>query len=338
MSRMVVFNLDRSSAGEIHTAVSRTWAINAGGQAAAMVSAADAANSWLQFGRLALVEHATLPAWCGMIDTPWGAIPPVKLTMYNAGYLLKVRSLEAPVTLTGSPGAIATQLLALANMVEDLGIQAGDIDMTGGTRSEVYDMRPVWDLLLELAGKTGMELNLRPERGVDGRLVLYLDFKTRLGIDTGFLLHDGPNANMQITDCQIDGEIWNRMTGIGDQSSKTSRLATPPTGDLDSINAYRLRSTVKQYSGVTSISVLQDNVNAALITPLTGTSRPHLILTAKVQESTFPVMRPGNSHVIRAANLYLPGGMCGWAGICRSTSMEYDESDNTLKLTLLGDL
>ena len=338
MSRMVVFNLDRSSAGEIHVAVSRTWAINAGGQATAAVSTADAANTWLQFGRLALIEHATLPAWCGMIDTPWGAIPPVNLTMYNAGYLLKVRSLEAPVTLTGNPGAIVIQLLALANAVEDLGIRAGDIDMIGATRSEIYDMRPVWDLLLELAGKTGMEMILRPERDVDGRLALYLDFKQRLGIDTGFLLHDGPNANMQITDCQVDGEIWNRMTGIGDQSSKTARLTTPPTGDMESINAYRLRSTVKQFSGVTSISVLQDDVNAALITPLTGTSRPHLILTAKVTESAFPVMRPGNSQVVRAANLYLPGGMRGWAGICRSTAMGYDESDNTLQINLIGDL
>ena len=95
MSRMVVFNLDRSSAGEIHTPVSRNWAINAGGQAQVAISAADAANSWLQFGRLALVEHATLPAWCGMVDTPWGAIAPVSLTMYNAGYLLFQSTLPA---------------------------------------------------------------------------------------------------------------------------------------------------------------------------------------------------------------------------------------------------
>jgi hypothetical protein len=338
MSRIVVFNLDESSAGEIHAPCSRGWAINAGGQTTVDISAADASNPWLQFGRLALVEHATLPAWCGMIDTPWGAIPPVRLSLYNAGYLLKVRSLEAAATLTGSAGAIAAQLLALANATEKLGIQMGDVDSSGGTRTEVYDMRPVWDLLIELAGRAGMEMNLRPERGTDNHLALYLDFKQRLGIDTGWLLHDGPNANMEITDAQVDGEIWNRMIGISDQSSKSSRLTTPPTGVPDSISTYRLRSTVQQFSGATSLSVLQDNVNAALTAPLIGASKPHLILTVKVMESAFPYLRLGNSLMIQAANLWLPGGGHGWRGTMRITAMAYDESDNTVSMTLKGDL
>ena len=51
---------------------------------------------------------------------------------------------------------------------------------------------------------------------------------------------------------------------------------------------------------------------------------------------TFLNLRVGNSYQVRATRLILPGGVKGWSGRARIMAMTYNESRNTVGMTLVG--
>lgn len=337
MSRIIVFGLDGISVGELHGNCMRGWAINEGGQATIALPADDARNRWLDIGRMLLIEHPKLPPWAGMVDTPWNALIPSQATVYNSEYLLSIRSLEIVTRLTGTAGRIVAKLIDLANRQEDLLIRPGNVDYYNDIeRNEIFDQRPVWELIVALVKKAGMEIMLRPDRDANNRLVIYYDIQQQLGVDTGIELHDGAHANITITSVSVDGVIVNRVTGISDQGTATSRLQTDPQSDTTSIAAYRLRSQVVQYSGVTQMSTLIRNTRNYL----TANKDPKVYLTVEVLDKgdVFYHLRLGNTLLLHAANILLPGGRRGWRGSVRITAMAYDESKNTVTMALEGSL
>ncbi len=333
MSRMIVFGLNGASMGEIHGNCPRSWFINDGGQTTVSLPSSAAAAKWLDFGRMVLVEHTRLPAWAGMIDTPWTATLPVEMTLYNAAYLLHLRTLETAIELTGSTGAIALQLLARANALEDLRIRPGDIDMNASQKIK-FDQRPIWEQLLDLVKNTGMEMRLRPGRDAENKLVIWLDIKKMLGIDTGYLLHDGANHNLEITKATIENEIWNRVIGLASKGS-TALIATPQV-DEESKRRYRLRNQVVQFQNISDAGQLAKN---ALVS-LQDSAYPELKLTVNILDvgTTFSKLDLGNQYMVHAAKLWLPAGIQGWRGLARLTAMAYDEANNKIAATLIGAL
>jgi hypothetical protein len=332
MSRIIGYHLNGVSAGEVHASCTRGWAINDGGEARITLVESDLAD-WLDFGRMVLVEHAKLPAWVGMIDPPWDALLPVGVTLYPAEYLLAQRTPEEPMTLHGSPGQIALQLVEMANAQEDLLIRPGEVDLDEVDRDYEIDQRTLWVLLQELATETGMEMQIRPARDLNNHLVLFFDFKRRLGVDTNFLFQStGDEANIEITQLTVDGDIWNSIIGIGSQSSKASRLQVGPVIDEGSINHYRLRSKVVQYSGVTVDTTLLQSCQVEL----ENCRQPFLKIRANALDvgETFANIALGNTGILHVANARLPGGVRGWRGIIRITAMEYDEATNKVGMNL----
>jgi hypothetical protein len=335
MSRLVGFGLDRIAVGETRVNCDRGWAISAGMQTEVSLAAGQV-MSWMDFGRMVAIEHESLPMWAGMIDTPWSGLLPATMTVYNPEYLLNIRTPDVPLKFTGTAGAIALQLIEAANAQEDLGMRAGEIEYDDPDRVENFDLRPFWEQLLALSQRSGMELRLRPARDSENKLAIYLDMKHRLGIDTGFLLHDGAGANMEVTGADIDGEIWNRVTGYGDQSSATARKQTPAQRDEASIARYRLRSRSVQFSGVTQDSTLLANTTVSLA----STAWPVLKLTVNALDrgETFGALDLGNSLIVQASQLYLPGGRRGWRGEMRITAMQYLEAKRRVAMTLEASL
>jgi hypothetical protein len=331
MSRIIIFGLDGKSMGEVHGNCNRGWAINEGGQATVSLSAQAAASKWLEFGRMALVEHPKLPAWAGMIDTPWAATLPAKMTLYNAAYLLHIRSLEEPKKYEGSTAEICFSMAWKAAYHEGLGIQSGDSDVNASQKVQMA-CSPIWDQMVDLVNKAGMEMRLRPGRDADNKLAIWLDVKKKLGRNTRFLLHDGANHNLEITSAVLDKEIWNRVVGISSKGGTT--LYSPAQVDEESKKRYRLRTQVVQFQNMADVG--QVTKNAAIY--LANNAYPKLILTVNILDvgNTFNNLDLGNQYVVQASKLWLPGGVQGWRGPARMNAMAYDEENNKVTATLIG--
>lgn len=337
MSRIRVFDLHGVNVAEFTGFCSRGYSlagnasVTPGGSATVNVSDDVAENDWLQLGRILLVEHPKLPPWAGMIDTPWKATSPVQITAYNAEYLLSLRTPDNPFTLGGSVFDIAAQLLNLANGQEEMYVRMGETRGNGGSRLENISQRPIWAQLNDILTRAGVEMVTRPDGNGD-RLYIYLDFAPTVGQDTGFLLHDGQGANMQINEARVDGVIVNRLIGIGAQSTASSQKITPAFVDIESRNTYRLRSQVVQYASAIDDATLQNNALA----DLAYRKRPRLLLRVSVLdvEDTFSNLRPGNTMLLHAANLSLPGGVKGFRGNARILAMDYNEEGNSVSMNL----
>jgi hypothetical protein len=334
MSRIIIFGLDGKSMGELHANCNRGWVINDSGQTTVTLPTDAAASEWLEFGRMALVEHPKLPAWAGMIDTPWTATPPVKLTLYNAGYLLHIRTFENPQNYKGNTAQLCAQMVAYASNREDLGIQMGDTDVNG-VQTIHFNATAIWEQMVDLVNKAGMEMQLRAGRDANNKLAIWLDVKKMLGINTSFLLHDGANHNLEITSALVDGEIWNRLRGMSSSGSGSDGISNPRE-DPESIKRYRLRTQDLQYPNVTDLKQLANN---AAVT-LAKSAYPYLNLTVNILDvgDTFSFLDLGNQFVVHASKLWLPGGVQGWRGAARLTAMAYDEENNKIAATLIGTL
>lgn len=337
MSRILIFNLDGSQAGEIHANCNRGWAINEGGKATVALKLSDAVQPYLQLGRMAMVTHPRLPTWAGVIDTPWKAMQPGAMTIYNAEYLLSLRTPGVRMQLAGAAGKVAQVLLEKANTYESLRIVAGDIDLnTPSLAEETLEMRPVWELLTTYLKKHGMEITLRPDFDEANRIVIYMDVKPRLGVDTNYLLQDGDRPNMQITTASLEGAIWNSIIGNTNGSNGGADISTNAQIDDDSVQTYRMRSTVVQFPNQSGKAALLAKTQQELA----NDKAPFIKFTVNVldQGDTFSYLRVGNGLQVHASKLVLPGGIQGWRGTARITAMAYDEGKNMVSMNLVGAL
>ncbi len=180
-----------------------------------------------------------------------------------------------------------------------------------------------------------MEMQIRPVQE-EGRLYLYVDVLERVGRDTGFLFHDGQNANMNVLDASIDNEIWNRVIGIGDESTLKDRGRTAPMYEPASIRDFRLRSQNVQFRDVREVSTLARYT----ATYVRAASRPVLRLKVIIEDvgDALRNVAAGNTGIFHAYNIYLPGGTIGWKGEGRMKAIAYDESTNTVGMTVEAEL
>jgi hypothetical protein len=340
MSRIVVFDRDFRSVGEFQGIVNRAWTMSGasktmgGSTTTVQIAADDAVNEWLQFGRMVLIEHESLPRWAGMIDTPWIATLPVSCTLYSPEYLPSLRFSEQQLTVSGSFETVLQEIIDLINKDEDMRIRLGTMgDLPSGDQQLTIKQQSLWQTLNDFGAREAVEFAFRAERDENNLLTIYIDADLKLGAETGLYLHDGPGANIQIIDAKIESKIINRIVGIGAQSTNQARIQTAPYFDADSIEIYGLRGTVKQFSSLT----LQSSLEAATQSLLKYGKEYYLRINLAVIDSTlFDSMRLGNSYYVHAANIILPGGIRGWSGQMRSKVISYDEKQNVVLTTMDG--
>ena len=335
MSRVIVFGLNNQSVGEVRGICKIGWAISGGGNSNLVLPEEMAAKSWIQLGQCVYIERKGLPGWAGVIDCPWGAIPPVTLTVYDIPYLLSLRAPEEAVTLNGTISELVIQMIAMANGFEDLFIEVGKIDKDKTAREFEVDESPIWGQIQKLVTDAGMELMFRSMIGADNKLVTYIDVMTLLGKDTGFILQDGEKGNCSITEAKVDGDIWNRVIGQTGESTKPSQLVSGPIFDRASMRKYRLRNTLTTLESLDQSELDEDTANF-----LEYYKAPRVILTVEVRDSgaAFGHLRLGNTVRIRSTRLVLPGGRRGWEGEARITAMVFDESRGMVSMTVEGEL
>jgi hypothetical protein len=333
MSRAQVFDLGNKQVGEFAANISRGWGLGGVGDGGMMttITLPDtvAAQDWLDFGRIMLVEDSRMPAWPGFIDTPWDCFLPVKLSVYNVEYALAQRSPEQTRKITGSLDQIFQAFLDEANRQEDLYFRLGIVDASTQSREETMDQRSVWEQMTALARRVGCEILIRPERNSENRLIIYVDALTSAGVKTGFLLQQG--YNMQVTSARLDRAMYNRITGISSQGTAQSRLKTEPQIEESSLK-YRTRSKTMQFQNVVEAGTLLANTQAALARD----AWPWLVINIQVQDvgDAFQNMRPGNRLLVNAPKLHLPRGIVGFDGTMRVLRMVYDEPADVITATL----
>lgn len=342
MSRLQVFGSDHHLDGELITMFDRGWmltghpSVTGGGSTMLSLTRDQATNSFLQFGRLVLATHPKLPSWAGVIDPPWSLLAPVQVAAYNAEYLLSLRSPDAPSIIPGSVGEIAAQMLGMFNNRDDFFIRVGDTSKADPTfRQFPLDGRAYWEQLKALLQLSGCEMQTRPEKDPEGRLVIYLDIAMRIGIDTNFLYFDGPEGNITLNsqDAILEGPITNLVTGMGDESGQASRIRTDPIFDEDSMKLYRMRSELIQFRGVYELSTLQQYSRNYLA--YRAKPRVSFIMNILDKGDAFENARLGNTALVHISEAILPGGVQGWKGLARIVALAYSEGQNVLSAKMV---
>lgn len=339
MSRVVVFGLDHFSVGEFEAICDRGWmvygsaATSGGGSTSITVSKEVLEKGWLQPGRMVLVEHPKLPAWAGVVDTPISLSAPALVSLYNAEYLLKLRTPDQTVKLTGTVAKVTKEMIALANAQEEMYLRMGDEGGSESYREETLDGRPFWDQLDAIWKRASTEVVFRADRNptAGNRLYVHADLQSRTGIETNYLLVDGQDGNTRVENATLEREIWNRVIGINDANSAKELLTSKVYRDEASINAFGLRSKKVQFR-VKVQSTLERNAEDYLI----AYSRPVLVFKVRIMDvrDAFLACRPGNGVILHAANVVLPDGSRGWRGNARILAMAYNEQENSIGATL----
>jgi len=340
VSRIVVYDLNNYAVGEFSATCNRGWillgnpGVSDGGETTVTVPDEVMLQPWLQLGRLVLVERPPLPAWVGVIDTPWTATLPAEITLYNAEYLISMRAAERSVQFNGSASSLVKEMLRLVNEQEETFIQIGQTDTEQALFNRVIEQRNIWDQLIKFLEESGYEMVVRPVRSDRNQLRLYADVGVGLGVDTGFLLHDGEHANMKVIEAKVNGKIINRVTSVSGTTTEEAQLQTEVQADQASQESFRTRSEVVQFDKVTEISMLTGYAQAYL----DYGKRPYLDLIVDVMDigDTFTHLRQGNRLLAHTSNVYLPGGIRGWSGNVRILAMVLDEHQNTVRSTIRG--
>lgn len=339
MSRIVVFGTDQKAAGEINMLLNRGWmltgnpAVSSGGSTVLTLTEEAALSSFIQFGRMVLVQHATLPSWAGMIDPPWNAALPVSVAVYNAEYLLSLRSPEEPIVFSGSVGTIVAQMVEMFNATEDLFVRIGDTSRADPTtRTETLDGRTYWEQLSAMIKRSGCEMQARAEKDASGHLVIYLDIATLIGKDTGFLYSDGIGGNATFESAVVDGPIINRVIGTGDESGQVSRMRTTPLINENSTKRYRTRSQTVQWRDVRE----QSTLDLYSLNYLNYRAYPQFAFLMNIVDigDAFLNARLGNIATVHFSNAYFPGGVRGFRGKARILAMAYTEATNLLTVKM----
>jgi hypothetical protein len=338
MSRIVVYDENNFPVGEFTGIVSNLgWSIGLLGGSATVSIPDTAIKDYIQFGRIVTIETPNLPAWAGVLDTPWVATSPVQLTMYNIEYLLNTRVFdEKPYTLKAEePAEAISELITLANKRGNLYVKIGDKSILGKKIAWALDARTYLDQIKQISTNAGMELLVRTEKDVNNQLWVYVDAVKSTGETSNLFLHDGLNANIELKDAKVDGEIFNYIVCRNDSSTTQAVILSDPAQDAASIDMYGLRNAI-----ITSNTSIKTALNAAAIVYLSNNKNPKLILTVSVMNigDAFNYLRLGNTFDIHLANVRLPGAVNGWHGTGRIKAMEYNESSNQVDLSIEAQL
>lgn len=333
MGKLVTYGLDNFSRGHFSAILPRGWTVY-GGRATnnppvtVPVKRSVALKDWMLPGAQASMAHSKLELWSGVFDLPWGVTLPITPTVYPQDYLLSMRMPEIEETFHGTVAEIAARVLERINAPQDMFARLGKVTGEDGDHDATFKTDSSYYAQLQaLIARAKKEMRLRAELE-DRRLINYIDIGDRIGEDTGFLLHDGDGANMQLLDAKLDGTLMNMLVGLGSQSTGASRMSTGPQTNSASANRYRLRSATRQYPNVVQDSALLAYTN----NDLDALSWPRLRMPIKLLDvgRTLTLARPGNGFILHTGDIYLPGGKQGWRGPVRLTAIGYDEKQNSV--------
>lgn len=339
VDRVRIFNPDGFPLCEFRTNVQRSWVIGDEGRALFTLASRKTElvnDTVLRFGNWLLVENSALPAWVGVLDTPrnWSSRT-VTVCAYTPEHVFGWRRGPLEEVLTGSAGTIFEKLLGYVNLSEMTILRVGDIFRGGTQRQETINPTSLNRDLKRLQERSLEEYQWRPIVDPSGRLFVYADWLSLLGIDTSFILHEGKSGgNVEASDRIMveDGPIYNDVMGYGDSMSWQSKPFAVAK-DNESIGKYTLRQISKGYSGVADPNTLLANASAHLAA-VKDANRVFRLNAINIGD-TFKYMSLGNRMGLRFENMGFMGSNTGFQTRIRILGMAYEGAQpNKINLTV----
>lgn len=335
MSEEIIRVFDRSGreTAEIVARARRSWILDDEGECVFTLSTRDskAREEILQYGNLVLVEHAQLPDWAGVIDLypaerVWNGRS-LTITAYSLERLLK--SGTTPIrAITGTPGAIVKQIVDFYNTETDLFILPGEIWLGGNQREETLgDSCFVQTQRVMQRAHANWNISHRLE---GGKLKLFINVYEKKGVQTGRLLFDGADGNIEKANPALTeaGPIYNIITGYSDASTSGTRLSITLRNEA-SIKLFGPRRLSQTFSGVTDMATLQKNTQTAL----NASSMPYKQTTIAIlnKGNIYQSVDTGNIFDIHRSNVGFTNGALSFDAQVRLFSMEYEGTPDKVK-------
>lgn len=331
--RVRIFDRQGFPLAEFSARVERSWVIGGEGRASFSYPSrkTDIVNGRvLNFGNWLLVQNSALPAWVGVLDEPldWDTRE-VDIKAYSPEHVFGQRRGPLEEKLTGSAGTIFEKILQHVNEPEQTILQPGNIWRGGPQREETVNPTPLDEDLRRLQERSLEEYQFTPVI-FGGVLQVRVDWLAQLGIDTGFLLHEGKEGGNIKADKKLmveDGPIYNEILGYGDGETWESK-PTVTVRDQESIGKYGLRQYAKSFSGVTDVTTLTENANQLLLDNKQPKRR--FRINALNIGDTFKYISLGNRFQLQLQNLGFTGGTLGFKTTIRILGMSYDSSEKNV--------
>jgi len=336
MTSMIrVFDRKGIPLGEINAQYTCNWLLNAPGQLSFSLSTSDpkCREDLLRFGNLVLVLDDYLPAWGGVIDTPreWGN-GQVKVNAWGGEKLLDYRRGTPGKSITGTCGAIFSNIIRQANSVGNLPLVIGNVFEGGKPRTETLN-----DTLLKEATRivqlAKMEWYVEPSLLNNGRMVFLANCLVKAGKKLPLELIESVHLKLSQRPMTEQGEIVNDVLGYGEGVNWSTRPQAIRKDDI-SIGLYGLRQGLLQFSGTTMDGTLKSNTTNYL----KDMSYPRISMDVNVANvnDVWNFMRLGNRFDCRLHSVGFSGGDYGIVREIRAIGMEYD--GETLRIVGEGDL
>jgi hypothetical protein len=319
----------------IETATVRSWTINERGQCmfAFSLTEAKSIRKYMGSRNLIHINHTSLPAWAGVIETDekWNDGEEVEYTAWSAESLLMSRCPDSGLISAGSPGALYTKLINLANEREDLLIRCADIYQGGGDADTTLDGSNLFEVIQDMAKRRKLEFSILPKLSVDNSLSFTANLYQRQGSAKGLILQEGYNIRRTGNVLRTQRRVINSLTGNGDNGTESRPTYTET--DLGSVGLYGLMEGVQDYSGVTELATVQAHVSENLKT--LRYPRRTFNLVALDVDNTFAALRLGNVLRLKAKSFGWDGdGNIGTDTTVRILGMRYFDLLNECELTV----
>lgn len=328
--RVRIFDRQGYPLAEFRARVERSWVIGDEGRAQFEYASRKTNivnDTVIRPGNWLVVQNSALPTWAGVIDEPleWDTRS-VTVRAYTPEHIFSQRRGPLEEKLTGSAGTIFEKLLQYVNEAEQTILKPGNIWRGGAQREETINPTPLDEDLKRLQERSLEEYQFHPIV-LGGILQVQADWLAQLGVDTGFMLHEGKEGGNVKAEKKImveDGPIYNQVLGYGDGETWISK-PNVTVRDQESIGRYGLRQFSKSFSGVTDISTLTENANIALA----DVKQPKRLfrLTALNVGNTFSYLSLGNRMQLQFQNIGFTGGAAGFKTTIRILGMSYDPED-----------
>lgn len=304
----------------------REFVLNDIGNASFAIKAAGM-EPYIEFGNYITIEHDKLKAFVGKITTarPW-ASKVITVNAKSAMWIFGQRRGSYQQPVSGSWGAVLSQVLGIANSQESTLMQVGNY-FGGVPYSSVVDMSNLYTYLQRALIQAQTRLDFRPEI-TNGKLKIFIDIQPTLYTTSPLRLEEGLNVKNNSPLLTEQGDIHNDITILSVGLDQTRYTAT--ARDENSIAKYGL------HQFLISEGASQSDADRLAVVRLAQYAYPRktLALTATNKGDTFFYTQTGNSAAVELKTVnYQADGTLGFRGNAYIRVVQF--SDQTGEATLV---
>jgi len=331
-SRVSIYRPDGAYLADIECRVSRTWRLNAIGQAKIIIANNDihATPDIICLGNYILIENDRAGDWGGMIWTPIEFHSShIIFSAYTAEIKLRYRRV-VPGSIKGSAGLMFVRLIEMANRQETTNIIIDAAQYAGISWQEDLKYLSIYDTVIKLAENSGQDWSIEPRINEDTRRLEFVaNWHERRGSDHYYRLEEGvhlerpPGAGLI-----IEGDITNDVLVYGNSGSVISSIYTNKIDD----ESRAQHGLLQQSFGIdaTTANVIEAAADGILKTLKQPKARHNLI--AIDVNSAFNYLGIGDSVMVRLLYYGFQNGRLGQEFRARIIGKEYDETVGKMAL------